>query len=69
MTEYKATEVLLTAQQIQHILGTCKASEILFEFKSDDSDSIQKWQAELHLPPYHKPRSLFIKKLPTVGPL
>jgi len=48
-------------------LGTCKASR--FEFESDDSDSIRKWRADskfsipAHLPSYHKPRSLFNKKL------
>jgi len=47
------------------LLGTCEASR----FESDESDSIWKWRADSkfsnqpYLPSYHKPRSLFNKKL------
>jgi len=54
-----------------------RSFEILFEFESDDSDSIRLESDGLirnfwnrpHLPSYHKPRSLFNKKTSTVAPL
>jgi len=53
----------------QLLFRDLRSFEIWFEFELDYSDSIRKWRADskffnqLHLPSYHKPRSLFNKKL------
>ena len=56
-------------QTMESTVRVMRSFEIRLEFEPGDSDSIRKWRADLkflnqrHLPSYHKPHSLFNKKL------